>query len=100
MERGHEAKTQKSSRRSARQTWRSGAQRGQTPRQPGEWAQGWAGEKPQEENCSPPQCTTSAARPPQEIINVIELIPVRFGARAIGLGNQGIRFAGIMAGGA
>lgn len=100
MERGHEAETQESSRCSARPAGWPRAHRGQTPRQPHQWPQGWSGQKPQEENCSPPQCTTSTSRPPQEIIKVIALIHARFGAIAIGLGKQGIRFAGIMAVGA
>jgi hypothetical protein len=94
MERGDEAETQESSRRSAWQARWPGAQRGQTARQPRKWPQGGPGQKPQEENCRPPQCATSAPRSAQEIIEaMIASIRARFGVGAIGLGSQGIRFA-------
>jgi hypothetical protein len=91
MERGHEAETQESSRRRAWQARWSGAERGQTP----EWPQGSPGQKPQEENCRPAQRAWSTPRSPQEIIAaMIASIRARFGNRVIGLGHQGIRFAG------
>jgi hypothetical protein len=91
MERGHEAETQESSRRRAWQARWSGAERGQTP----EWPQGSPGQKPQEENCRPAQRASSTTRSPQEIIAaMIASIRARFGNRVIGLGHQGIRFAG------
>ena len=95
MERGHEEEAQESSRRGAWQVGWPSSQRGQTPRQPRKWPQGWPGQKPQKTNCRPPQCTASAPRSPEEIIEVmIASIRARFGAGAIGLGHQGIRFAG------
>jgi hypothetical protein len=95
MERGHEAETQESSRRSAWQARWAGAQRGQTPRQPRKRPQGRPGQKPQEENCRPPQRAVSAPGSPQETIELmIASIRVQFGPRAIGLGEQGIRSAG------
>jgi hypothetical protein len=63
--------------------------------QPQKWPQGWPGQRPQKTNCRPPQRPTSAPRSPQKIIEVIALIRARFGAGAIGLGHQGIRFAGV-----
>jgi hypothetical protein len=95
MERGHEAKTQESSRRRAWQAPWSGAERGQTPRQSPEWPQGWLGQKPQKENCRPAQRASSTPKSPQEIIAaMIASIRARFGNRVIGLGHQGIRFPG------
>ena len=95
MERDHEAETQESSRGGARQAGWLGAQRGQMPRQPHKWSQGWSGQKPQEENCRPSQCTPSASWPPQEIIEVIVLISARFGVTIIGLGQEGLRFTDV-----
>jgi hypothetical protein len=40
------------------------------------------------------KCTPSAPRP-QTIIEVIALIRARYGASMIGLGHQGLRFAGV-----
>jgi hypothetical protein len=95
MERGYEKETEKPSRRDAWPARWPGAQRGQTARQPRKWPQGWPGQKPQEENCRPPQCATSAPRPSQKITEVIALIRARFGTSVIGLGHQGLRFAGV-----
>ena len=95
MEWSDEEAVQESSRGGARQIRWPGAQRGQTAGQPGKWAQGWPGQKPQEENCRPAQCKTSAPRPPQTIVEVIALVRARFGASVIGLGQQGLRFAGV-----
>jgi hypothetical protein len=89
-----EAEAQESSCGSAWQARRARAQRGQTPRQPNKWPQGWPGQKPQKTNCRPSQCTPAAARP-QTIIDVIALIRARYGATMIGLGHQGLRFAGV-----
>jgi hypothetical protein len=94
MECGHEAEAKESSRRGAWQAGWAGAQRGQAPRQPRKWPQGRSGQKPQTTTCRPSQCTAPSPRPPQEIIEVmIASIRARFGAGAIGLGHQGIRFA-------
>jgi hypothetical protein len=94
MERaGEEAKTEESPRGSPRQTGRLGAQRGQTARQPRKRPQGWSGQKPQKENCRPPQCAASALWPQEIIEIVIASIRARFGDGVIGLGDRGIRFA-------
>ena len=94
-----EAEAQESSCGSAWQARRARAQRGQTPRQPNKWPQGWPGQKPQKEHCRPPQRTASAPWP-QEIIEIlIASIRARFGDGVIGLGNRGIRFAGAGGGG-
>ena len=96
MERaGEEAKTEESTRSGARPFGRLGAQRGQTARQPRKRPQGWPGQKPQKENCRPPQRAASAPWP-QEIIEIlIASIRARFGDGVIGLGDCGIRFAGV-----
>ena len=66
----------------------------QTAGQPRKWPQGWPGQKPQEETCSPAQCSTAATRTAQEGVNAaITSIRARFGDYAIGLGYSGIRFA-------
>ena len=95
MEHGDEAEAQESSCGSAWQARRPSAQRGQTPRQPHKWPEGWLGQKPQKTNCRPPQCTPSAPWPPQKISEVIALIRARFGVTVIGPGHQGIRFTGV-----
>ena len=95
MEHGDEAEAQESSCGSAWQARRPSAQRGQTPRQPHKWPEGWLGQKPQKTNCRPSQCTASAPRPSQTISDVIALIRARFGASVIGLGQQGLRCAGV-----
>ena len=96
MERaGEEAKTEKSPRGSARQTGRPGPQRGQTERQPRKRPQGWSGQKPQKENCRAPQRAASAPWPQEIIEIVIVSIRARFGDGIIGLGDRGIRFAGV-----
>jgi len=91
---GEEAK-EEPARRSTRPLGRPDAERGQTPRQPHKWPQGWSGQKPQKTNCRPSQCTASAPRPSQTISDVIALIRARFGASVIGLGQQGLRCAGV-----
>jgi hypothetical protein len=97
MERGNEErKTQESSCGGSWQTRWAGAQRGQAGGQPQKWPQGGLGQKPQEENRSAAQCPASAARSSEEIIEaVITVIRTRFGDRAIGLGDHGIRLAGV-----
>ena len=95
MERGCEEATQEPPRGGAGAVGRPGPERGQEARCQGERPQGGSGQKPQETNCRPPQCTTSAPRPPQGIIDIIDSIRARFGASVIGLGHQGIRFAGL-----
>jgi hypothetical protein len=70
-----------------------GPQRGQTARQPRKWPQRWAGQKPPEDARRAPERTTAAARSHQEAIRiVIASICNRFGAMAIGLGEDGIHF--------
>ncbi len=94
MERGHEAERQKSSRGSAWQARWPGAQRGQMAGQPHKWPQGWPGQKPQEENCRPPQCETSTTGTPKEgLVAAVVAIRSRFGYGAIGLGCSGIRYS-------
>jgi hypothetical protein len=95
MERSHEDKVpaQESARGGARPPGRPDAQRGEKARQQGEWAQGRAGQEPQEDYRGAPQCTASAARAPQaNLIAVVALIRARFGVCAIGLGSGGIRY--------
>ena len=92
MESGDEETAQKSSRRGTRQAGRPGAQRGQTARQPRKWAQGWPGQKSQEDYCRPPRRAASAPWPPAVIEIVIASIRARFGDGVIGLGGRGIRF--------
>jgi len=95
MERaGEEAKTQKSTRGSARQTGRLGAQRGQTARQPRKRPQGWPGQKPQKENCRPLQRAASAPWSQEIIESLIASIRARFGDGVIGLGDRRLRFSG------
>jgi hypothetical protein len=96
MGRDHEeTKTQESSRSGSWQARWAGAQRGQTACQPRKWAQGRIGQKPQEESRSAAQCTATAARAPEELIETVSAsIRARFGDWAIGLGDHGIRFVG------
>jgi hypothetical protein len=94
VERGDEEAAQESTRRGPRQAGWFGPERGQTAGQPRKWPQGWPGQKPQEETCSPAQCSTAATRTAQEGVNAaIASIRARFGDYAIGLGYSGIRFA-------
>jgi hypothetical protein len=70
-----------------------GAERGQKARQQGEWAQGRAGQKPQEDHCGAAQRAATTPWAPQEAVNaVISLICTRYGALAIGRGASGIRY--------
>jgi hypothetical protein len=94
MERSHEeGQTQESSRGGAWQAGWAGAQRGQAESQPRKWPQGRPGQESQEETRGTAQRAASSARPPEELIeSVIAFIRGRFGARAIGLGDHGIRF--------
>jgi hypothetical protein len=95
MERGDEEATQESARGSAGPAGWPGAQRSQTAGEPRKWPQGRAGQKPQEAYRRPPQRTASASWTRQEVIQkVIALVRARFGDRAIGLGDRGIRFDG------
>jgi hypothetical protein len=96
MGRDHEeGEAQKSPRGGAWEVRWVGAQRGQAPCQPRKWAQGRSGQKPQEKSGRATQCTASASRSAQEIIElVIASVRARFGVAAIGLGAQGIHFAG------
>ena len=97
MERGHEeTKTQESSRSGAWQVGWIGTQRGQAAGQSRKWAQGRLGQKPQEESRSAAQRPAASARSSEEIIEtVIASIRARFGDGAIGLGDHGIRLAGV-----
>jgi hypothetical protein len=94
MERAsEEARSEESARRGAGPIGRFGSQRGQEARQQGKRPQGWSGQKPQKENCRPPQCAASALWPQEIIEIVIASIRARFGDGVIGLGDRGIRFA-------
>ena len=96
MERSdEEGQTQESSRGGAGQVRWARPQRGQAAGQPGKWPQGRFGQKPQEENRRPAQRATTAPRSPETLIEiVIAAICARFGDRAIGRGDCGIRFVG------
>ena len=96
MERmNEETERQESTCRSSGEVRRSRAQRGQAAGQPGKWPQGRFGQKPQEENRCPAQRATTAPRAPENLVEtVIASICARFGDRAIGLGDCGIRFVG------
>jgi hypothetical protein len=98
MEWDDEEGTQESSRGGTRQTRRLGSQRSEPPSEPRKWPEGWPSQKPQEENCRPPQCAAPAPWPQEVIETVIASIRSRFGDGIIGLGDNGIRFSG--AGGA
>ena len=90
-----ETKRQESSRGGAGQVRWARPQRGQAAGQPGKWPQGRFGQKPQEENRCPAQRATTAPRAPENLVEtVIASICARFGDRAIGLGDCGIRFVG------
>ena len=85
--------TQESSRRSAWQVRRPGAQRSQAAREPRKRTQGRAGQESQEENCSPAQrAAASAGASKARVENVIALVRARFGDLTIGLGDRGIRY--------
>jgi hypothetical protein len=95
MERSHEEKAaaQESACGGARPLGWPGAERGQKARQQGEWAQGRAGQKPQEDHCGAAQCAAASFWAPQEAVNaVISLICARYGTQAIGRGAGGIRY--------
>src|SRR5438045_616160 len=95
MERVHEEKrdTQESSRSGAWPIRRARAQRSQTARQSRERAQGWPGQKPEEDASGAAQCATASTRPSQEVLkNLVAMIRARFGDVAIGLGEGGIRY--------
>ena len=86
------AKRQESARGGAWPARWPSPQRGQTARQSGKRSQGWPGQKSQEENRRPAQCAASSTGPQKEIIEkVIAAICVRFGEKAIGLGEHGFR---------
>ena len=88
-----EVPAQESARGGARPLGRFGAQRGQKARQQGEWAQGRAGQEPQEDHCRAAQCAAATPWAPQEAVNaVISLICARYGTLAIGRGAGGIRY--------
>lgn len=82
-----------SARSSAWPTGGPGAQRGQAARQSRKWPQRRHGQKPPEDARRAPERTTVSARSQQEAIQIlIASICNRFGAMAIGLGEDGIRF--------
>ena len=88
-----EATTEKPARRGARPLGRLGAQRGQEARQQKERPQGGSGQKPQEDSRRQAQRATAKARAPQERVSAaISSIRARFGRRAIGFGDLGIRY--------
>jgi hypothetical protein len=94
MERIHEqkAEAQESSRGSAWQIKRIGAQRGRAADQSRERSQWRLGQRPQEESRTA-RGPATPARSSQEVVNaVIALIRARFGDVAIGLGELGIRY--------
>jgi hypothetical protein len=94
MERkGDKAKTEESSCGGARPVGWLGPQQGQEARQQRERAQGWSGQKPQENVGSPAQCSLATAWTPQRLNLLIEIIRARFGDYAIGRGNSGIRYS-------
>ena len=95
MEWGHEEAAQESSRRGPRQVGRLSPERGQKAGEPRKWPQGRVGQKPQEENCRPAKRPPPAAgeAPEEGVSAAIALIRARFGSRAIGLGDGGIRFS-------
>ena len=91
---GEEAKTEESARGGAWTAGRPGAERAQEARQPGKWPQGWLGQKPQEGYRRQAQCSPPAAGTSEERLSAsIATIRTRFGHRAIGLGDAGIRYA-------
>jgi len=72
---------------------RPGAQRGQAARQPRKRPQGRPGQESPEDDRRALERPTATARSQQAAINVvIASICNRFGAMAIGLGDDGIRF--------
>jgi hypothetical protein len=95
MEWTHLEAAQESSRRGPRQAGRLSPERGQKAGEPRKWSQGRVGQKPQEENCRPAKCPPPpAGEPPQgEVSAAVASIRARFGYRAIGLGDGGIRFS-------
>jgi hypothetical protein len=95
MEWSHEEAGQESSRRGPGQVGRLSPGRGQKAGEPRKWSQGRVGQKPQEENCRPAKCPPPAAgeAPQRGVSAAIALIRARFGSRAIGLGDGGIRFS-------
>ena len=95
MQRNHEEAAQESSRRGPRQAGRLSPERGQKAGKPRKWSQGRVGQKPQEENCrAAKRAAPAAGEAPQGGVSAaIALIRTRFGSRAIGLGDGGIRFS-------
>ena len=95
MERiGEEAKRQESPRSGARPFGWFSPQRGQKAREQTKRAEGWPGQKPQEDARREAQCPPSTAWTTEEGLNaVIARIRARFGHLAIGLGNGGIRYS-------
>jgi hypothetical protein len=88
-----EATTEESARGSARPLGRLGTQRSQEARQQTKRPEGGAGQKPQEDSRCQAQRATATARAPQERVSAaISSIRARFGRRAIGFGDLGIRY--------
>jgi hypothetical protein len=95
MEPIDEGATQESSRGGSWQVGWTGAERGQAGCQPRKRPQGRRSQKPQEDNRSSAQRTTSSTGSPEEIIeSVIAAIRPQFGDWTIGLGDHSIRAAG------
>jgi hypothetical protein len=93
MERSdEEVQGQESARGSAWQVRWRGPQRGQAARQPGERAQGGVGQKPPKDARLSTQRASSPSSSSQAVKVAIDLIQVRFGYLAIGLGEAGIRY--------
>ena len=100
MEPDHEetAGAQESTRGSAWQIGRVGAQRGQTAGQSRKRSQGRFGQKPQEDHRRAAQRLPAPSQSSQEVLSMlIALIQARFGDVAIGLGEHGIRYRAVAA---
>ena len=95
MERSdEEVGTQESARGSAWQVRWRGSQRGQAARQPGERAQGRAGQEPPKDARLSTQRAPSSSSSGQAVTVAMALIRGRFGYLAIGLGEAGLRYGG------
>jgi hypothetical protein len=93
MEQKRGAKTQTSEESARGGARRAGAQPSQTACEPGERAQGRAGQKPQEDARGAAQCAAAPARTSQAQVNAAMVrIRARFEDFAIGLGYGGLRY--------
>jgi hypothetical protein len=91
---GEKAEKEESSRSGARSAGRFGLQRSQEASEQRKWAQGWVGQKPQENLGRETQRTSAKAWSPQRLNLLIEAIRARFGECAIGRGDHGVHFSG------